>query len=276
MALGQIKEHLITTARMTDREVQAFCERVIELAQQGQAFTAWEASRAALQPLIVGHPGLRHAQTREAVHALMGSYLASGAYHAESVHAGPGRDPLLYYPNEPGLRSWLAARPGYYLLREGPPQPHVPSANEIAVEVVRVARQVGGAAAVAEALAETNGCISLGEAANLVGILPQNAERRAMKSPSACYHSAGEDPPEPYRNHGPIEGTKKYLASLVYVGGKADRRSLDSLVKDGLLWGQRIHNRLYRIWFRQSGDLRAAEKAAGDNRRRGQEESDSK
>jgi len=41
---------------------------------------------------------------------------------AALVHAGPGRDPLLYYANETGLRSWLAARPSDYRLREGPPQ----------------------------------------------------------------------------------------------------------------------------------------------------------
>jgi hypothetical protein len=111
-AIDQIKGHLIATARMTDHEARAFCKNVVDLAEQGQTFTAWEAFLAARQPLIVRHPGLRHAQTREAVHALMGPYLASGAYHVEPVHAGPGRDPLLYYADEPRLRSWLAARPG--------------------------------------------------------------------------------------------------------------------------------------------------------------------
>ena len=67
----------------------------------------------------------------------------------------------------------------------------------------------------------------------MAGILPRNAERKTPKSSSVCYHSAGEEPPGPYRDNGPIEGTKQYLASLCACS-RADRRSLDSLVKDGL------------------------------------------
>jgi hypothetical protein len=113
------------------------------------------------------------------------------------------------------------------------------------------------------------------EATEMVGSFLRNAKGKASESPAAYYHSASETPPEPYHNNGPIAGTKKSLASVAFVGAKFDRRSLDSWVKDGLLWGQRIHHRLYRIWFQQSSDFRAAKNVA-DNCHLGQEEIDSK
>ena len=104
----------------------------------------------------------------------------------------------------------------------------------------------------------------------------KNAKSKSPKSPAAYYHSASETPPESYQNNGPIAGTKKFLASVAFVGTKFDRRSLDLWVKDGLVWGQCIHHRHYRIWFQQSSDFLAAEKAANDIRRLGQEETGSK
>jgi hypothetical protein len=166
------------------------------------------------------------------------------------------------------------------ILPVAPPQ-SVPSGQPNPQETPTAAPVVGSEAdkgsptatekSVAQPGAETKDNVS--EAAEMVGSFPQNAERKAPKSPAACYHSPDEDPPEPYRNNGPIEGTKLFLASLLPAGNNADRRSLDSWVRDGLLWGQRIKYRHYRIWFLQHRDFLAAKETADDNRRRGQEES---
>lgn len=148
MAVDPVKTYLMDTAGLDDVESQSFCQGISRLIEEGRTFTAWEASRAAIASLIAGHPGLRHEQTRDVVHALLAPHLASGAYRVDPVHIGPGREPLLYYPGEAGLHGWLADHPGSWLLREGPPQPDL---------------------------------ISLKEAAEMVGICQQNAKRKAKK-----------------------------------------------------------------------------------------------
>jgi len=78
----------------------------------------------------------------------------------------------------------------------------------------------------------------------------------------ARYHSPLEEPPEPYKNNGPLEGSKRYLASVLCIGNHPDRRAVDSLVKSGVLWGQELHYRHYRIWFHCPHDFQRAKKAA--------------
>ena len=143
-----VEKHLTATAGMDDEETRIFHKAVNRLLEAGRTFTAWEASRAGIELLIAKHPGLRHEQTGHAVHALLAPHLASGIYHAEPVHISPGREPLLFYPDETGLRGWLAVHSGTWLLREGPPE---------------------------------FGLISLKEAAKMVNILPQNVARMAKK-----------------------------------------------------------------------------------------------
>ena len=92
----------------------------------------------------------------------------------------------------------------------------------------------------------------------------------------AHYHRANEEPPAPYCGHGPITGTKKHLASLLGISSHPDRRTLDSMVRIGHVWAQKLHHRIYRIWFKYQTDFDNAEKAHDDNQRRRQEATDSK
>jgi predicted ArsR family transcriptional regulator len=90
------------------------------------------------------------------------------------------------------------------------------------------------------------------------------------------YHRANEEPPEAFRAHGPITGTKKDLAKVLGISSRADRRTLDAMVAEGYVWAQRIHHRLYRIWFRNKTAFDTAKKAHEDNQRRRQEATASK
>ena len=92
----------------------------------------------------------------------------------------------------------------------------------------------------------------------------------AKPKAAAHYHHANEEPPELFRDNGPIEGPKNYLASLVFPGTKADRRTLDSAVRDNMLWGQRIRHHRCRIWFQSRSDFLRAKEAHDTNQRRGQ------
>jgi len=83
----------------------------------------------------------------------------------------------------------------------------------------------------------------------------------AKPKAAAHYHHANEEPPELFRDNGPIEGPKNYLASLVFPGTKADRRSLDSAVRDNMLWGQRIRHHRCRIWFQSRSAFLTAKEA---------------
>jgi len=104
--------------------------------------------------------------------------------------------------------------------------------------------------------------------------------RRQVEPTVDYYHRANEEPPAPFCGHGPITGTKKYLASIVAISlgisSHTDRRTLDSMVRLGHVWAQRIHHRIYRVWFPTKTDYDRAKQAHDDNQRRRQKATDSK
>jgi len=104
----------------------------------------------------------------------------------------------------------------------------------------------------------------------------QNPDRLQVESTVARYHSPLEEPPEPYREHGPLTGTKKDLAKVLGISSRSDRRTLNDMVKMGQVWAQMLHYRLYRIWFKYQTDFDKAKKAHEDIQHRRQEDSDSK
>ena len=77
------------------------------------------------------------------------------------------------------------------------------------------------------------------------------------KSKPQWYHVGSEEPPEAYRSHGPIDGTQKYLSSLLFPDRKRSRRRLQKAAESGRIWCQDIGS-TYRMYFRNEGDYRCA------------------